>query len=379
MEYTIVKSKYDFIANKVEKFVRKYGRDNVKFEVLDSNATIEYIPFNSTTPIYVPAVKIELEGNFQIKGYDIIARLENIDGTNLINSIAHENIPSEYYTRCQCDHCKINRERKYTTLLRKVDTKQYVQVGNSCLKDFIGVDLEDYAQFLQVVSLVEESEFKGDFEKLPDSIYFDINDVIGFSIDIIKKYGFVSKAMEQDGKGIATSKRVESCLTNYKFNYKLRDDTLEEAKKVIEYNLHLQDNNDYNHNVILLSSLDSVDIKNLAIIVSSVALYLRKQDEQKKLASQNFVGVIGGKIAIDVTDIKCVASHCSEYGYGNYIMSYYYRIQDTLGNIFMWSTSKDLESQNVAQINATIKGYKEYKGEKQTIITNGKILLKKIS
>ena len=52
-------------------------------------------------------------------------------------------IPDYYYT-CSanhCDHCNIDRYRKDTYIIYNDVTKEYKQVGSSCLKDFLGYDI----------------------------------------------------------------------------------------------------------------------------------------------------------------------------------------------------------------------------------------------
>ena len=59
-----------------------------------------------------------------------------------------------------------------------------------------------------------------------------------------------------------------------------------------------------------------------------------------------------------------------------------YEIIDAQGYTYIWSTGEpDLESKvrKISSISATIKGYREYKGTKQTVITLGKIEWEKLS
>jgi hypothetical protein len=58
---------------------------------------------------------------------------------------------------------------------------------------------------------------------------------------------------------------------------------------------------------------------------------------------------------------------------GYYGISYMYIMEDPSNNIFVWNTQKELEEDTTYNVRGVIKGYKEYKGVKQTVITRCRI------
>ena len=102
----------------------------------------------------------------------------------------------------------------------------------------------------------------------------------------------------------------------------------------------------------------------------------------RKTSVSEYVGEVGDKITIEVAEFKALyeKSGPTPWISGSTV----YRIVDNNGNIYIWATGSLLhehfwrsngdEVDAVANtIKATVKEHKEYKGERQTVITRGKI------
>ena len=119
------------------------------------------------------------------------------------------------------------------------------------------------------------------------------------------------------------------------------------------------------------------------------ALVNQKKKEYREANSpanekiSEYVGNIGERITADVTikRISSFESHYSYYGETNYI----YKFEDNAGNIYTWKTSGGLDKKvndrfvpmqegESCTITGTVKDHKEYKGDKETVLTRVKKL-----
>ena len=117
-------------------------------------------------------------------------------------------------------------------------------------------------------------------------------------------------------------------------------------------------------NVLLRGSLEQTWQYNT--VCSALNIYfkqLRAQAERDNSPS-TYQGNIGDKVTFVVKERRAIA-------YGNFD-STFYRIVGTDDNIYMWSTSKYFEIGDT--IVGTVRDHREYRGEKQTVITRGKIV-----
>lgn len=102
----------------------------------------------------------------------------------------------------------------------------------------------------------------------------------------------------------------------------------------------------------------------------------------RKTSPSEYQGEVGQKITFNVADYKALYN---KSGPTNWIAgATVYKIVDEDGNVYTWATNKlfhehywnnnNEEIDAVAKtITATVKDHKEYKGERQTVITRGKI------
>ncbi len=80
-----------------------------------------------------------------LEGWRVLGTLEKADKNSmsnhyLINSFnSNEPIPQQYrhVDPCNCDHCGHRRERNQTFIIQNDNSKEYLQVGSGCMKDFV--------------------------------------------------------------------------------------------------------------------------------------------------------------------------------------------------------------------------------------------------
>lgn len=110
-----------------------------------------------------------------------------------------------------------------------------------------------------------------------------------------------------------------------------------------------------------------IDTRYLNIPCSAINLYLKKmrEEEERKNSTSTFIGNIKDKITVEIKDIRRLFTN--NFGYD------IYRVLGTDDNVYIISTTiYTLKPGDI--ITGTIKGHKEYKGEKQTVLNRIKKL-----
>ena len=283
MTYSINAYLVDKFEERLKKFTNKfnkYGEGAIEYTKSD-----EYYDEKSKSN----KVDITVSGQYCIKGYRLIATLDFDEDSqqNLIRK-ADQNyvIPEKYRKSTACDHCKTNARRTHTVLLQNEDTGEYIQVGRTCVKDYLNCDISHYACYLACMEDIDE--MSNEFIHIDGSSkYFNVNALLAITIDDVNFRGYVSKDKAyMDG----IDSTFDNVMTEYR---KLSDMDIE--KKSIEYAEKIKEiveainsmddtTSDYIYNLKILLSKKVVEYKNIAILISAVACYnkeMKKRDEGK--------------------------------------------------------------------------------------------------
>ena len=120
-------------AESINKKSRKIGQSDISMRLVGKiiGKTSQYI------------VSVELP-ELKIPGYELIASIDHDTDqsgkTNFIQTNGQQVVPEYYFEApSNCEHCNVKRKRR-TTFLMKNEQDQYIQVGSTCMKDFVGID-----------------------------------------------------------------------------------------------------------------------------------------------------------------------------------------------------------------------------------------------
>jgi len=365
----------EFNLPKLEKLVKRLSKKTaIHFEVFDDTRRQTALVLDGVKYPYTE-IEVELDLDYKVGDYELIAQLEHTPKGNVIRKINPDaEIPNQYRnTNCYCDHCHTNRERKNTFLL--VDKNgDYKQVGKSCLNDFTGYNSESVAEaaaslyriynYAQMQNYDEDPEF---LEFLRDNYdnYSDTKDLANRMYQLLKDKGYNKENPFHD-------------LDDYKYKPELENE-VEELLNVVNTDWY-DDNNDYCHNAKVVAQLDYITNRQWKILMSylySAMKYLQKQKQrelQNNADSNIYLGEVGDKIAFTIQSVKVLFSNYMSVGYRNTVETFTYKFITENGNVVLWATSKEITDDYVGcKVTGTIKALKEYKGEKQTIITRAKI------
>lgn len=369
MTYTIHSMLLERFENKLKSFQRKfskYGDGNLTYTVsdpyiyeFDSNVDGSVESFNGRE-----VVDITVEGEYKINDYEFVASLQfdSESGRNIVNG---NNIPERFLTRCACDHCKTNRARIRTIILRKGD--EYIQVGNSCVKDYLGVSIERYASYLSFWRDLEEMEEDNKIMIISAQPAYLVEDVLLETAWRVSKSGYVSKEKAWEMGVDPTSKAVWNALHS-RVNHEYTPEHRSSVASIIEFVNGQDEDFGYVSNLKSLINNRYVTNKNFGLLVSSFGYYaaemrkVQREKDDQVTANSRWIKSVGDKIKF-VSQPIMIYSMETQWGY-----SYMYRFVFE-GNELIWKTGTWLNTEIEYEISGTIKAHNEYRGKKQTELT----------
>lgn len=301
-----------------------------------------------------------------ILDWDDFAQVNRITRCNTLDDVA---IPEEYRTSRRCDHCGTKRKRNKTILLLHEESQQLRQVGASCLKEYTGVDLSSYAQYLALWETLEQ--FKEQCEP-PRGVSIikglSTNDVLEQAYEEIRKNGFKSSSEVFEHGGTSTAERVYDHIKAPK-RLPVRPETHNKVKEVREWFAGRADESDFFVNLRAVLASDIMHPRNVGLVCAAYRTMERTIEREAKLAERGvseWVGQVGSKVAITATP-KYLWGRETEYGS---IYCYGFRFE---GNEFTWRTSKFLDTEKEVTLVGTVKAHDEFRGIKQTELTRCRI------
>lgn len=379
MKYTLNASFVGMFEEKLKSFQKKfdkYGVGKIHYTVGEERAV-----FNNGRNEIV--VDIDVDAFYKINDYDFVASLEfdeNLE-ENLIKKVSEDVVvPKQFRTRTCCDHCGINRRRTHTVLLHNNNTDEYIQVGKACLKDYTGVNIGNYAQYLSFFDNMEDyvaeitKEHWGSAKKA-----YEFDNIVLQTLEYVKRFGYISKRQSYDTDADATSTSVWHAINHdrdfygdviceeYEISAESKN-TLVEVRNFLDT---VDEDTDYVHNLKMLSKTPYIDGNNFGLVVSAVGYYLRSMAKKKASEKANkvvskYIGNEGDKVEFTATP-TCVFSTDTQFG-----MMFIYKF-DVNGDVVVWKTSKALDDVEIT-VKGTVKSTNEYKGEKQTEVTRCRII-----
>lgn len=351
MKYYIPRFKLSKLKTLVNRLSKK---TEVKFDYNENDIKQESIIIDNKRYFY-NTIGIELEIDYKVGDYDIVAELEHHQEGNIIRQINYNySVDSKYRTaKPYCEHCNKLRNRNNTFLL--IDkTGNTKQVGKSCLKDFIGYDNEKIIELVSRINLCMTDYDEEEVINYSKECRFqELKNIANKFYQLILKNGYNKENPFKDFEEINYNKDLES--------------KVDEILNVVNTDWY-NDNSDYCYNIKIVLSLEYIESKHWRLLLSYINSALNYlQDLQ---INNTYLGNINDRVEFTIKEVKAL------YSNGQY--SYYsdenitYKIKTTNNQIIIWSTEKEPKANQTYK--ATIKSLKEYKDIKQTVVTRCRLV-----
>jgi hypothetical protein len=339
----------------------------------------------------------------KIEGWMFVAALHHVAGQGtLIHGLDDIEFPERYRTSDKpvCEHCNTRRARKDTYLVKHEGTGEFKQVGSACLKDFLGHDSP--AKIAAMCDLILSTEGLEDDFGFNASMgryhrEYALSAALAMASLLIRREGrYISnseaKASEEEAAYTfrpvltSTSRMVQDafdaldrlCLCQDAASKAQRDaltpseqDEAEaEAARLWAANT-MEAKSNFDHNLKLTASFELTDQRSLGIACYIVPAYQKHlaREAARKLEAQfgasEFVGTPKKREVFTLT----LAKKFDIDGY--FGTTTVHKFLDPQGNEVVWFSSKstDLAVGHTYKVKATVKEHKEYKGNKETIIS----------
>ena len=380
----------------VEKLIAKYQR---KAERYGAQMEVEYgKPYATEVGVYEQsydpgnhcyvserkgAVKVEVfdltisSDIIRNGNYNVVAKLEHLEGGNIVTAYGAEVKEVWRHIGCACEHCKQNRARNLTFIVRDVNGNDK-QIGSTCLKDYSGIDPQSIGIWNQLRDIFYDMEADTrclDRNRIGNRIAYDTVDMLALAIYIAKKQKYVKSDMPG-------SNRSEM----YKNASGWRPTEAErlEAKAMAKVILEADESTLHQYTVVLMNvramlmagyckashfgymAYAPIDFQHYQEKIE--AERQREAEAEAARKSSEYVGEIGQRITINVVEAKYITSWPTMYGITNL-----YKFLDMDGNVFIWFSSSDINEAEVKSLKGTVKDHTERDGIKQTVLTRCKV------
>lgn len=338
----------------------------------------------------VSRIPLDIEGDSpHYEGWSFAACLQHLDGENIVRTVPGETLSSMYRSRGPaCDHCQFNRRRNDTYVLRHTDGRT-VQVGSTCIGDFLGshdaTKIAAAASYLaEACSLAEDGCEGGGTSSFDRSL----DEYLPFVAWCVRVNGWTSRTVAREHDKLATADEAWTYLIDRKKREQAAceptDDDRATAASAEAWGESMTDDEvntgsgDYLHNLRAVACTGLVTNRTAGIGASMVTAWQRAMGQARRNAERAdrastsvYVGEAGKCQSFGVVVLDFVTGYETDYGYTTVCK---FRTAD--GALLVWkASSTEIARDDVGKhytLTGTVKKHEEYKGEKQTILSRCK-------
>lgn len=361
--------------------------------------------------IPVARVTLDLVGETpRLNGWRFVATLQHLDGENIVRCLAGEEIPASYRTRGSvCDHCRASRRRNDTYVLRH-DDGHMMQVGSSCLQDFLGGDDAAMIAAKAEILALAASVISGDDEGFgsgegADRLLANYLPIVAW---VVRVEGWKSRTVAREQGGFASADRAWALMTDAEACRKAAcvpsaediatGEGAEAWADAITDEAVQSSSSDYLHNLRAVCRTGQVSFRTAGIAASAVTAFQRfigqeraKAEKASQPSLDIHVGNVGEKITFGLAAkvgkkgqplkgsptvlsllpvvLDFVTGYETDFGYTTVL-----KFKTAEGATLVWKASGDagVGRDDVGKkytLSGTVKAHTDYKGAKQTLMT----------
>jgi hypothetical protein len=363
---TVLESRMVDFRNKVESINRKakkFGFTEITYEI--GNEFFKEFKDDSGKTFQTMFRYVDISGELPvINGWRVIGKMEHTENGVIAQVFTDDNI-SEFRNREKphCDHCSTARIKRWSFIIKNMETNELMQVGKSCVKDYIPRDVNRAFNFLSYFAEVFESDWG---HSSSYTAYYDVDDVIKASYYSITNHGFQSSNTEYPTALDVVNYFIKP---NDDFAWDLSDEKFEEfVDSFYDFYTNHKEPNNFVQTINDLLNQGAIEYKFFSYIAGAVSslVNVEKQVKEKLEFLDEYYGEIKTRYELEVA-LLSVHTFEGQYGWVNI-----HRFVDEAGHLFVWfanNTRLDAEDGDKVTIKGTVKLHDEYRENKQTVLT----------
>lgn len=329
-------------------------------------------------------VTVSIEGEApKHNGWTFAARVDRLGDASytLATAPGVEYVSREGIVLGHCDHCSTNRARKTTYVLRNEQGEQ-VQVGSTCIKDFLG--WEGNIAWLDAPAEIDDEWLGGgSFYAAPQ---FKVDTVLQVAIASVRDRGFVStQVYSQQSTRSHVALVFDSRLT--------RKEEIEEQARLVALSHEVSRDDvqalrsfllsddfagqsSYVENLKAIAAEEFIGSAQFGLLASAPQAYAKHlgtvAERAAKKASE-WLGAEGQKVTTTITVEKIINTGSYSYaGPDTYLIIGRTEDGEIVKTFTTAGWSREVEVGHTVTLTATVKKHETYEGTKQTSITRAK-------
>lgn len=309
-------------------------------------------------------VGVSVEQAIAFAGWKLLARLEHDPAIGtLVHCVPGFEVPEKYRTAdpTTCQHCNVRKTTRKDTFVLQHEDGTIKQIGRTCIRDFLGHDVQRLMAFCTSYGEEVEECFRSGGIGSNVTVPEDFGEI---AMTVLRLEGFKPSSFDN-----ATRSQVWSVL--YPFS-KAKKDYQKEilaavteedgvlAREAIAYwkNFTSEHMSDFESNVKKVLSAPYFEFKHTGLAAAGFNAYLKAQGRAKALvkkAASQHVGTVGEKVEWKLTVMNRFSF---ETQFGLQIVNI---MQDEDGNSVVWKTSTShIENGKTYVLKGTVKRHGHY-------------------
>lgn len=329
---------------------------------------------------YEDFVEFHIDGVYPaISGYTFAAVVDHASGGIIFRNPAFTDDVdlTPFADRNVCDHCGTKRKRSKTILLSDAAGK-IIQVGTSCIIDFLGKEAGALEFFAENSGILGDSDDDGHYASSP---HYDTVEICAIAVKLIADFGFV----KSNTPGSTASKIMDFVDEHYRsfprdYDFTVTAEHIEQAHQAIEFIKNSEHRGDYQENVFRVMTSGRCEKRVFSFIAAGIRGALadiRKASDAKKTEEKITVEfpAIGTVIANEEVIVEKIFTFEGMYG-----AQHIFIMKSGAGVPFVWKTSTfpDVEEGGTYIIKkAKVKAHDDYKGKSQCRLERVSFILQK--
>lgn len=366
------KSTFAKIVEKVESLNRRAEKRGIA-PAFSITVEREFSVRTEGTYEYEDFVEFHVDGVYPaIPGYTFAAVVDHASGGLIFrNPLFTEDVDlTPFADRKTCDHCGTKRQRSKTILLSDAAGK-IIQVGTTCIIDFLGKEAGALEFFAENSGILGDSDNGGHYMSAP---HYATVEICAIAVKLIADFGFV----KSNTPGSTAAKIMDFVDDHYRsfprdYDFTVTAEHTEQALKAIEFIKNSERRGDYQENVFRVMTSGRCEKRVFSFIAAGVRGALadiRKASEARKAETQVVAEkttvefpVVGTVIANEEVTIEKIFTFEGMYG-----AQHIFIMKSSSGIPYVWKTSTfpDVEEGGMYTIKkAKVKAHDDYKGKSQ--------------